>query len=250
MTTKNAGPIELEKVGDYESIAEDPDAKAPSAIQKKFPKEAHEELQLSPGGTWFSTIEEEVQVVEGKRKVKRARRRLHWLVDGKLLVAKDLPVFHSVDFDEKGGIALLTSDGGQLLVLDLGDQTIEPVPLDGYELGASTRLQGIHFLQGGRVLIHDVTDDGVLVVAKVGPKKLTFSSKFDFEGDHTVVNRRVLVGGGTSLSILDLAKDKPKKLGAFDDLTCWMTWHRAPGEIRLYTHEVGAWDVRGFDALA
>ncbi len=249
MTIIKAGPLELEKVGDYPNIAEDPDAKPPAAIQKKFPKGA-EDAQLSSDGMWFSTVEEEVQVTEGKRKVKRARRRLHWLADGKLFVAKDLPVFHSVDFDEKAGVALLTGDRGEILRLDLADQTITPIPLEGYELSASSCLQGIHFLSGGRVLIHDVTEDGVLIVAKVGPKKLTLSSSFAFQGDHIVVNGRVLVGGGMALSVLDLVKDKPKKLALVEELSCWMTWRRAPGKVRLYTHEAGAWDIRGFDAIA
>lgn len=249
MTKMTAGPLELEWIGDFANIAEDPDTEAPESIRARFPKEAAR-ADLSPGGTWFSTVEEDVLVLEGKRKVKRARRRLHWLVGGEVRVAKDLPVFHSVDFDEEAGIALLSSDLGQVLVLDLKDATIRPIPLEGYELSTRSRLQGIHFLRGGRVLIHDVAGEETLIVAMVQRASLTYVHHFAFEGDHTVVNGRILIGGGEALSVLDLAQDEPKELSKLVELSYWMSWRRGPGELRLYTHDAGAWDVRGFNALA
>jgi hypothetical protein len=248
MSHLTVGPLEFEKVGDFASIAEDPSARAAAAIQQRFPKGALA-AQLSPGGVWFSTVEEEVQVLEGKRKVKRARRRLHWLTGNKVVVAKDLPVFHSVDFDERAGLALLSGDRGEILALDLEQGTVSSIPLEGFELSETSCLQGVHFLTGGRALVHEVSGDGALLVAKVDQKKLTYMSSFAFEGDHTVVNGRILVGGGMALSVLDLALDQPKQLGKTEALSCWMTWHRGPKDVRLYTHDAGAWDVRGFDAV-
>jgi len=247
MAKLKVGPLELEKIGDYPNVEEDPGARPPAAIQKKFPKDA-ERAELSPGGVWFSTVEETVTVVEARRKVKRSRRRVHWLVDGKVRAAKDLPGFFSIDFDGAGGFALLSADRGEILRLDASDGTIAPIALEGFTLGPASRLQGIHMLRDGRVLVHDVTDDGALLVAKVGHDKLTFVKSIPFEGDHTVVGGRVLVGG-TDLTVIDLAKDTPKTLGSTKDLSCWMTWHQGPSEVRLYTHEVGAWDVRGFDGV-
>ena len=64
------------------------------------------------------------------------------------------------------------------------------------------------------------------------------------------MNGRFLVGGGMELSVLDLATDRPRELGKLAELSCWLTWHQGPGEVRLYTHDAGAWEVRGFDAIA
>jgi hypothetical protein len=52
------------------------------------------------------------------------------------------------------------------------------------------------------------------------------------------------------LSVLDLATDRPRELGKLAELSCWLTWNQGPGEVRLYTHDAGAWEVRGFDAIA
>ncbi len=248
MTRKQVGPLELERIGDYANIGNDPDAKPPAEIQRLFPAGA-EEATRSPGGTWFSTVKDNTPVIEDGREVLRSGRRLHWIAGGTLHAAKDLPGWYSLDFDEQAGIALLSADLGEILKLDLAEGTIRPIPVEGYGLTRASRLQGIHMLRGGRVLIHDVTDDGVLVIARITPTQLTVTSSFAFEGDHTIVNGRILVGGGMALSILDLSADTPVTLGHTEDLSCWMTRHTGPSQLRLYTHDAGAWDVHGLDAI-
>lgn len=43
-----------------------------------MPPEA-ENFKCAPEGTWYATVEARVPVLEGKKKVKRPRHRIHWL---------------------------------------------------------------------------------------------------------------------------------------------------------------------------
>ena len=89
--------------------------KPPVAVTSKLPPEA-ENFQCGPEGTWYATVEARVPVLEGKKKVKRPRHRIHWLTKRlEVRVARDMPVFHEAAFDDD--VALLTGDRGGLLQL-------------------------------------------------------------------------------------------------------------------------------------